>query len=299
MKEKRVVLKPKTNIAAIIFIVIFALVFIFGIALLVFGKQTDRFIYKNGVILYNVQSVKELKERLSLYKYLNEYPLQVEPYLLKSFPKGFSKLPAKERKSLFIKAILPIAVTVNMQFRKEHQIFEKIAKKIKNNQLLGATDYRIINYGFRKYKCHTLKELLIKSGGVPVSLLIAQAGIESGWGKSRFAIHYNNIYGLHRKHPRPGNIVLKFKSLYAATVEYVLNLDRSPAYKRFRMARYRMGEFPNPYKLAEYLTMYSTKRTQYIRLIQRVISANNLVAYDKKFQSIAVAENKVFTLSFE
>ena len=291
MREKRLVLKPKTNLSGVIFIVLFAIAFIFGIALLVFGKERGYYVNKNGVILYSVKNVHELKERLSLYKYINQYPLQVEPYLLKSFPKDFSHLRAKERKKLFIKALLPIAILVNKQFRNEHQMFEKIAEKIKKGEVLSRVDREILNYGLKKYKCHTLKELLIKSGGVPVSLLIAQAGIESGWGKSRFAIQYNNIYGIHRKHPKPGKIVMRFKSLYSATVEYVLNLDRSRAYRRFRLARYRMGDFPNPYKLAEFLTLYSTKRNHYIHLIQRIITANNLVAYDKKFESIVVAEN--------
>ncbi len=301
-REKRVVLKPNTpnRTLGIIFIVLFAIAFLFGIALLVFGKQTEpEFIRKNGVILYTVDNVKQLKERLALYKYLNEYPLQVEPYLLKSFPKDFAKLPSKERKALFIKVLMPIAVTVNMQFRQERKVFEKIAEKIEKHIPLTHIDRKILDYGFKKYRCNTIKELLIKAGGVPVSLLIAQAGIESGWGKSRFAINYNNIYGIHKKHPKPNDIVMHFKSLYDATVEYVLNLDRSPAYKRFRLARYRMGGYYNPYKLAEYLSLYSTKRSNYVKLIQTVIEANNLTAYDKKFQSIVIAEGKAQTSNLE
>ncbi len=295
MSEKRLVLKPNppNRILGVIFIVLFAIAFIFGIALLVFGKQTNQFTYKNGIILYNVNNVQELKERLSLYKYLNKYPLEVEPYLLKSLPKDFSKLPSAERKKLFIKVLIPIAVTVNMRFMQEHQMFEKIADKIENHETLSSTDKKILEYGYRKYRCHTIRDLLIKSGGVPVSLLIAQAGIESGWGKSRFAIYYNNIYGIHKKHPRPGDIVVHFKSLYDSTVEYILNLDRSPAYKRFRLARYRMGDYYNPYKLAEYLSLYSTKRFKYIKLIKNVIAANNLTSYDKKFESIIVAEENI------
>ncbi len=302
MKEKRVVLKPDTpnRTLGIIFIVLFAIAFLFGIALLVFGKQTEpAFIRKNGVIMYSVNNVKQLKERLALYKYLDEYPLQVEPYLLKSLPKGFAKLPPSERKSLFIKILMPIAVTVNMQFRQEHEMFEKIAEKIKKHVPLTNMDREILQYGFKKYRCNTIRELLIKSGGVPVSLLIAQAGIESGWGKSRFAINYNNIYGIHKKHPKPNDIVMHFKSLYDATVEYVLNLDRSPAYKKFRLARYRMGWYYNPYKLAEYLSLYSTKRSYYVKLVQTVIKANNLTIYDKKFRSILIAEEKMQTVNLE
>ncbi len=295
MSKKRLVLTPNppNRTLGVIFIVLFAIAFIFGIALLVFGKQTNRFTYKNGIILYNVNNVQELKERLSLYKYLNKYPLEVEPYLLKSLPKDFSKLSSAERKKLFIKVLIPIAVTVNMRFMQEHQMFKNVADKIKNNETLSSMDKKILEYGYRKYRCHTIRDLLIKSGGVPVSLLIAQAGIESGWGKSRFATYYNNIYGIHKKHPRPGDIVVHFRSLYDSTVEYILNLDRSSAYKRFRLARYRMGDYYNPYKLAEYLSLYSTKRFEYIKLIKNVITANNLTSYDKRFESIIVAEESI------
>ncbi len=302
MSKKRLILKPNTpdKTLGILFIVLFAIAFIFGIALLVFGKQQDnQFTYKNGVILYEANNVRELRERIALYKYLNKYPLEVEPYLLKSLPKDFSKLPSAERKKLFIKVLIPIAVTVNMQFMQEHQMFEKILNKIKNRETLSDTEEKILEYGYRKYRCHTIKDLLIKSGGVPVSLLIAQAGIESGWGKSRFAIYYNNIYGIHKKHPRPGDIVVHFKSLYDSTVEYILNLDRSPAYKRFRLARYRMGDYYNPYKLAEYLSSYSTRRLEYIKLIKNVLTANNLTSYDKKFQSVIIAEGNIKQFSLE
>ncbi len=299
MKGKRIVLKPKNSVLGLIFIIAFAIVFLLGITLLVFAKNSDEYLIRNGVIMYKVNNVKQLEDRLSLYKYLNQYPLQVEPYIVKNLPKDFATLPAKKRKKLFIRAILPIAVTVDMEFKREHLLFEKIYDKVKKHEQLSEIDYKIVNYGFKKYKCHTIKELLLRSGGVPVSLLIAQAGIESGWGKSRFAIQYNNIFGIHKKHPKPGDMVLKFKSLYDATKEYILNLDRSPAYKRFRIARSRMGDYPNPYKLAEYLTMYSTKRHRYIKLIQRVIAANELTAYDRTYIATPLAQTSLNQEIFE
>ena len=46
-----------------------------------------------------------------------------------------------------------------------------------------------------KYKANTLDELLIKVDKVPVSLALAQAAIESGWGTSRFAQEGNALFG--------------------------------------------------------------------------------------------------------
>ncbi|WP_081639373.1 glucosaminidase domain-containing protein [Hippea alviniae] len=296
-KNDRLVLKPKTNILAVIFIILFAIAFIAGIALLAFGQE--RYALKNGVILYSVKNVEQLKERLAIYDYYKSYPFGVEPYLLKSLPKDFAKLPAAERKKLFIKVMLPIALTVKQQFDREHALFEKIKAKIDSHKELTFVEKELLEYGYKRYRCKTINELVKKSGSVPISLLIAQAGIESGWGSSRFAIYYNNIYGIHKKHPKPNDIVRRFKSLYDATVCYVLNLDRSAAYKRFREARYRMGDYPNPYKLAEYLTMYSTKRKEYTKLIQQIIASNDLTAFDKLSPAGVVAETSAGSYSLQ
>ena len=46
-----------------------------------------------------------------------------------------------------------------------------------------------------KYKAETLDALLIKVDKIPVSLALAQAAIESGWGTSRFAYEGNALLG--------------------------------------------------------------------------------------------------------
>ncbi len=280
----------KSNRWGVLLIVLFALAFLAGIALLLLSKEASGYrvgaIYnnltsKNGVIFYTARTVRELEIKLYAYGLLNPYSNSVKPYILKRLPGDFKYLPAKKRKKLFIAVMLPIALLAKEQFDQERQLIRRIHDKMKDGVSLTQDERVFLEKELKKYRAKGVTELLTKVDSVPVSLLIAQAGIESGWGKSRFAILYNNIYGIHRKHRKPWQpIVCRFDNLYDATVAYMLNLDISPAYRRFRKARAMMGDNPDPYKLSECLTMYSIKRKRYIRLVQSILSANRLVRYD-------------------
>ncbi len=287
--SRKVLLVKRTNIVGALLIVLFASVFLAGIALLAFSRGTtegylssdDVLASKGGVIFYSASTTKELERKLRSYGLLNPYTNSVKPYLLKRFPRDFRRLPAKKRKRLFIAVMLPIALTVNEQFEQERQILLQIKQKMDAGEPLTPEEKSFLEKELKSYKAKNIKELLVKVDVVPVSLLIAQAAIESGWGKSRFTVLYNNIYGIHRRHRKPWQpIVRSFNNLYDATVAYVHNLDTSAAYRRFRKARARMGDNLDPYKLSEYLTMYSIKRNRYIRLIQSILTTNTLVQYD-------------------
>ncbi len=289
MSKKRPVIK-QTNPWGVLLIVLFAAAFLAGIALLAFSKNIKTYSLVNsgitfssqeGFIFYQASTSGQLKKELHLYGLCNSYTNTVKPYLLKSFPKDFRYLPAKLRKKMFISAMLPIALTVKEQLDQEHKIIMSIKTKMVSSKRLDEQDKAFLKVMMIKYKTDSIDKLLKRVNSVPVSLLIAQAGIESGWGKSRFTIMYNNIYGIHRKHRKPWQpIVMSFDNLYDATVVYMMNLNRSPAYKRFREARYLMGKKQDPFRLAKYLTMYSTKRQAYIKLVQNVLATNGLVQYD-------------------
>ena len=290
MSKKRLVIKQSSP-WGVLLVVLFAAAFLAGIALLAFSKNVKTynivnggitFSSKEGFIFYQASNSKQLKKELHLYGLSNRsYTNTVKPYLLKSFPKDFRYLPANLRKKLFISAMLPIALTVREQLQQEHKIVMQIEAKIEGGIKLSERDKTFLKAMMKKYKTNNISELVKRADSVPVSLLIAQAGIESGWGKSRFTSLYNNIYGIHRKHRKPWQpIVMSFDNLYDATVMYMMNLNTSAAYRKFREERYLMGKNRNPYKLAEYLTMYSTKRQRYIKLVQHILASNGLARYD-------------------
>lgn len=286
VSKKRPVIREH-NFWAMFFIIAFALAFIIGIALLLFTKLSHsydmpvKFSSRGGLMMYSVENTKELQNQLHLYKLYDAGGESVEPYILKRFPKDFHRYSANTRKKIFIKVMLPIALVAKERFDAEHKMLVEVKNEMKLGRKLNDSEKLFLSEMMKGYKTSDINELVKKADSVPVSLLIAQAAIESGWGKSRFTTDFNNIYGIHRKHRKPGQpIVLSFDNLYNATFAYIMNLNRNMAYKNFRDARYAMKDKKNPYVLADYLSLYSIKRRQYVSMIQRVIMKNKLTQYD-------------------
>ena len=86
---------------------------------------------------------------------------------------------------------------------------------------------------------------------VPTSIIIAMAGVESGWGKSRFALEGNALFGVrtwdldHVPHMKAkGNPdaswgVKKYKTKCQSVKDMIRILNNHPAYKDFREERER------------------------------------------------------------
>ncbi len=84
---------------------------------------------------------------------------------------------------------------------------------------------------------------------VPYEMIIGQAVLETGWGKSRFAKKANNLFGIRTfssevSHLLPEGIedwpgwgVRKFKTKCSSVREYVRLLNEHPAYEDFRKLR--------------------------------------------------------------
>ncbi len=276
MKKKRLIIK-QTNPLGVLLLILFALAFIVGIVLLSISLLA-RYSNAKETLFQNRSSILDAKHDTETAIFNCIAPYHSIP---KRFPKNLQHLSIQKRKKLFIHTMLPIAFKVKSEFDKEHSLIENIKTKLEKGLKLTDYEKKELKQSMKRYKTQNIYELVKRADSVPVSIIIAQAGIESGWGSSRFSKIYNNPYGLHRKYVKPYKpIVRSFKSLYDATVAYVMNINTSFAYEKFRNARYMMQKMRNPYKLAEYLSMYSTKREQYTLLIQKVISSNALFLYD-------------------
>jgi len=78
--------------------------------------------------------------------------------------------------------------------------------------------------------------------------------------------------------------VRSFRDLYAATVHYMLNLNRHAAYAAFRRQRARLrapGKPPSGTDLAAALTAYSERGAANVALIRTVIRQNRLGPLDR------------------
>ena len=94
-----------------------------------------------------------------------------------------------------------------------------------------------------------------KKKNAPVSLAIAQAAKETGWGTSRFAQDGNALFGqwtwsgegLRPKEAKEGedHKVMKFNILQASVRAYQRNLNTHSTYKDFRKARAKLRDSNN------------------------------------------------------
>lgn len=139
-----------------------------------------------------------------------------------------------------------------------------------------------------------LKQLVNRVDVVPVSLGLAQAAKESGWGTSRFALNGNNLFGEWCFEPGCGIVpaartpgrsheVRAFRSPADSVASYLLNINTHRGYRQFRRERARMRSNKEPLTglaLADELSQYSERRHDYVREIKSLIVRNNLDDWD-------------------
>lgn len=136
------------------------------------------------------------------------------------------------------------------------------------------------------------KQLLMRVDIVPTGLLLAQAAIESAYGKSRFAHEANNYFGQWCFHPGCGLVpekrpagrtyeVAKFSSPEASVRAYIQNLNTNSHYQNFRTMRATMRAQHQPlsaWALAATLSKYSQRGEAYVKLIREMIQDHKLAS---------------------
>ena len=129
---------------------------------------------------------------------------------------------------------------------------------------------------------------------IPRELIIAQAAIETGWGKSRFANEGNNLFGIRTWNKDdnwllpipwtewPGWGVKVFKTKCDSVAHYINIINEVYAYAEFREVRaiiLNEGRHPTGLDLAPTLTKYAS-RPNYVELIAELIEHNIRGVYE-------------------
>ena len=197
----------------------------------------------------------------------------------------------KKRKEMFIKIVLPLIVKENNKIRIDRKRLFTILNKNSNTNIEKKwLEKKYKQYGARQNDLSTLK---VRMDEIPVSLAIAQAAKETGWGTSRFALKGNALFGqwtwsgdgLKPKNAEEGkdHKVMKFHSLQLSVRAYLRNLNTHSSYKNLRKAR---TELRNKNKdldsliLAKHLDKYAETGNQYIEVLKKIIEQNNLKDFD-------------------
>ena len=235
---------------------------------------------------------------LNLFEDLN-YDLQgvragqkVKPIYLTKLPKDMKSLGnTKVKRDLFIKIILPLILDENEKIKADRKKLFKILSKDFNSP--GERVW--LKRRFKQYKIddQDLAKLKMRMDIIPVSIAIAQAANESGWGTSRFALEGNALFGQwtyskngispKNKDPNQTHKVLQFQILKASVRAYKNNLNTHNAYEDFREARaqLRQGDTRiNGLQLTEYLKNYASIGKKYVEILESIIKKNRLHDFD-------------------
>ena len=217
---------------------------------------------------------------------------KVKPIYISLLPRDLNSIEGtQKKKELFIKIILPLILEENNKIGKERKkLFKIINKNYNTNE-----EKKWLNRKFKKYKVNNsdISELKIRLDIIPVSIAIAQAAKESGWGTSRFAIEGNALYGQWtwkgdgleplEKDSKSDHKVMQFNILRASVRAYKINLNTHGSYKEFREARANLrnqNKELNGMELTQYLDKYAQTGQEYTKKIKLIIKQNSLSDFD-------------------
>ena len=216
----------------------------------------------------------------------------VKPVSLTLLPKEIKMIESTtKRKNLFIQIVLPLIIKENNYIRKDRKKLFHILNKSKNSKKEKIwLESKFKQFGIMQKDLSTLK---IRMDEVPVSLAIAQAAKETGWGTSRFAQEGNALFGQWTwsgEGIKPAGAdddsthkVMKFKVLQASVKAYHRNLNTHSSYKEFRSVRAELRDEEKKLDslvLSEYLDKYAETGKKYVRVLQQIIKQNNLTDFD-------------------
>jgi len=216
----------------------------------------------------------------------------VKPVALTLLPAEIKMIEnSKKRKEFFIQIVLPLIIQENNNIRLDRKtLFTVINKSNNSDAEKDWLEKKFKQYGVRSRDLSTLK---IRMDVIPVSLAIAQAAKETGWGTSRFAQEGNALFGqwtwsgegLKPKDATHGkdHKVMKFNVLQASVRAYQRNLNTHSSYKDFRKARAELRDLDKPLdsiELSKFLNKYAETGNQYVEVLQKIIVQNKLKDFD-------------------
>ena len=216
----------------------------------------------------------------------------VKPVALTLLPAEIKMIEStKKRKEFFIQIVLPLVLKENNNIRLDRKMLFSIINKSNNTQL----EKKWLEKKYKQYGVNSkdLSVLKVRMDEVPVSLAIAQAAKETGWGTSRFAQEGNALFGqwtwsgegLKPKEAdeNKGHKVMKFNVLQASVRAYQRNLNTHRSYENFRLARAQLrdaGKKLDSIILSQFLDNYAETGNQYVEVLQKIIKQNNLKDFD-------------------
>ena len=185
---------------------------------------------------------------------------------------------------------MPLIVAENEKIKKDRK---KLFKLLKANS--KPENQKWINKKYKDYKVskREINELIEKMDVIPISIALAQAAKESGWGTSRFALEGNAIFGQWtwkgegieplEKTGDQNHKILKFPLLRASVKAYITNLNTHNGYKDFRKKRFQLRKQNKALvgkELIDELDNYAQTGKEYTKVLRQIIEQNDLDEFE-------------------
>jgi len=194
-------------------------------------------------------------------------------------------LNVPKKKQAFFEIIVPTAMIVIEEIEETREGLKLI---------MEGKEHRDEEYLSKMYEKYRVKEkdievLYHKLKPVPISILLSQAILESGWGTSRFFEKANNIFGVWSVDPTEPRIkagqarvnkqvyLRSYPTLKESIADYMKLLARHKAYSEFRE---KLQETDDYKVLVPKLDKYSEMEEVYINRLLATIEHNKLYQYD-------------------
>ncbi len=237
------------------------------------------------------RNVDQMNATFRGYRYTWPPATAVPALGLKHLPRGLQTLDPNLKKSLFLRALLPLVLAANNRISRQR---EYVVHAL-NRANPGSWPKRLLHIA-AEYDIHdsldrpaTRANLMRRCNIVPPALVLAQAAKESGWGTSRFALRGNNLFGIHTWNPAFGFkagahsaqhpvLIRVYPDLRASVRDYIHNLNVGHAYVAFRELRAQQEKQRqmDSIALARTLGSYSQLGRRYTRHIRHLIRDNHL-----------------------
>lgn len=232
---------------------------------------------------------------------------------LTEIPESWRDTTAREisvdvKKQLFFRLLMPVVLSVNETILRDQSLVVELAGRMRTEEGLSdaeaawlarlAARYGVSPNRYELPSPDALAELLThRVLPIPVSLVMAQAAEESGWGTSRFAAEGNALFGQwawsgERIRPAQQRMglgdygIAAFAAPRQSVVAYMLNLNTHAAYAALRARRAELlesGTSVTGWALAETLTRYSERGQEYVDTLHTIMRVNRLEATDDAY----------------
>lgn len=197
------------------------------------------------------------------------------------------------RKEAFFEFLKPIVRHHNARLRQEREWLESLDQDSPPSWWQERRFRQLaVRYGVDSNLSYAEQHQILRRrvDVIPEALVLVQAAKESGWGRSRFALDGNALFGewcfdrgcgivpgnrtAGRRHE-----VRAFPSVHDAVASYMDNLNSHDSYRDLRLAREKMRQRDqklSSLRLADELSNYSERGEAYIREVKSMILQNGL-----------------------